>query len=132
MKHLALILAASLALSGCTAIRSVVGDPAADDALFAVKATITTYADVYQPGVIVYGRLPSCSKPSSPLICRDDAVFHKLQAADLAATSTILAAQKVLEGSIADAGQITAAINAIAQAEAAIAASGALASPALK
>ena len=132
MKKLALILAVSVALSGCTTIRSVIGDPAANDALLAVKATITTYADVYQPGVIIYGRLPSCSKPSSPLICRDDGVFHKLQAADLAATTSILAAQSVLEGSVTDAGQITTAINAISQAEAAIAASGALASPALK
>jgi hypothetical protein len=54
MKKHAFILAASIALSGCTTIRSVVGDPAADDAMVAVKATTTTYADVYQPGVIVY------------------------------------------------------------------------------
>lgn len=126
MKRLLAVLALTAALGGCTTLQGVIGSTATQDALQAARITITTYADIYQPAVIAYGRLPACGSAGAPVLCKDAAVFAKLKAADLAVTKSVTAAQGVLEGTATDAGQITAAINAITQAEATIAASGAL------
>jgi hypothetical protein len=127
MKHLAFILAASLALSGCAGLGNIDSPDVKSTAIKTASTTLALYADVYQPAVIVYKRLPSCGQPASPPICRDDAIFHNLQKVDLAATRGITAAQPVLAGKLPDTGQVLAAIDAVTQAEDAISASGALA-----
>lgn len=112
--------AACLAMTGCAALQ---GSTTGADAIKASQVTLTAYADVYQPAVIVYGHLPAC--PGATL-CKDAAVLAKLKAADATATATIVAAQAVLEGSATDTGQLAVAVQAIQAAEVAIAASGAL------
>lgn len=92
--------------------------------LQATKLALTTYADVFQPAVITYGRLPDC--PAAAL-CKDRAILNKLKAADAAVTKTVVAVQPVLDGKLPDSGQVADALTAITSAEAAIAASPALA-----
>lgn len=104
-----------LALGGC------VTDSVSQDAIGAAQATITAYADIYQPAVLAYGRLPVCPQA---VLCHDAATFGKLKAIDAAVTQSITAAQSVLEGKTADSGQISAALTAIQSAEATIASSG--------
>lgn len=123
MKKLLLIAAAAALLCGCQAIQGTIGGDATKDAMKASQVAITTYADIYQPAVIFYGHLPACP---DAIICKDANTLQNLKAVDLAATTSIIAAQEVLEGKAKDTGQITAAVLAIAQAEQTIAASGAL------
>lgn len=123
MKRLFLIAATAALLCGCQAIQGSIGDNATKDAMKAAQVAITTYADIYQPAVIAYGQLPECPAAT---FCRETAIFNKLKGADLAVTTSIVAAQEVLEGKAKDTGQITAAILAIGAAEQAIAASGAM------
>lgn len=124
MKKLMLIAAAAgLLLAGCADLQSLVGSDVSNDAMQGANVAITTYADVYQPAVITYGRLPACP---SAVLCKDPAVFAKLKAIDASVTAAIVAAQGAMKGSVMDSGQITAAIQAIASAEATIAASGAM------
>ena len=119
---------ATIELGACSALQNLAGNsPAANDALIGVQAVLTTYADVFQPAIITYGRLPVCPNPTpSGTVCHDPAVLAKMKAADAAATKAIVSAQAVLEGSTADAGQITAAMQAVAAAEATISAATAL------
>jgi hypothetical protein len=119
MKRFALIAAAALMLCGCQTIQSAIGSTASTDALQASKAAIATYADVYQPAVIAYGRLPTCP---AALLCKDTNVFRNLEVANLAVIKSIVAAQAMLEGTATDSGQIAAAFQAVAQVEASIAA----------
>lgn len=120
LKMLLVAGALALSLGGCTAFQNLAGNsPVAADAIKGAQVAITTYADVYQPAVIAYGNLPAC--PAATL-CRDPATHAKLKAVDLAVSKSIAAGQAVLEGSVADTGQITAMLQAIMSAEAAIAA----------
>lgn len=97
------------------------------DAKQAVQVALTTYADVYQPAVIAYGKLPACPNPTpSGSICHSVALYAKLAAADAAVTKSIVAAQAVLEGTATDTGQLLNALTAIQNAEVSIASSGAL------
>lgn len=124
LAKLILPLVAALAISGCALFPD---SPATADAKRAVQVALTAYADVYQPAVLVYGRLPAC--PAATAVCHDSAVLAKLKAADLAVTASIVAAQGVLDGTATDTGQLTAALTAIQQAEVQIAGSGALSPP---
>jgi hypothetical protein len=122
MKHALkmLVLAGSLALSlgACAALQKASPD-VASDAIRATQVAITTYADVYQPAVIAYGNLPVCD--GSTPICRDQAVHAKMKALDLAASTAIEAARKVMATNVGDSGELTAAIQAIMNAETTIA-----------
>jgi hypothetical protein len=124
------IAAATLALSltGCGTtlgglFQSTVGTATTQDALKAAQVTLTTYRDVYQTGLIAYLNLPHC--PQAYLVaCRNDTLVPKLVALDNAATASILAAQQVLEGKIADTGQLAAMVSEVQKAETAIASAG--------
>lgn len=117
MKRLIAIFAL-VALAGCAT-----NSP---DVKQAARIAITTYADIYQPAVLTYGKLPNCEPQVVSFICKDPAVLVKLKAADLAVTNSIVAAQPILDGRAIDAGELTAAISAIMQAQSTIAVSGAL------
>jgi hypothetical protein len=90
----------------------------ADEAMRAAKVALTAYADFVQPAIITYGRLPTCGPNAPKPLCKDAGAWAKLKAADAAATSSILAAQSVLEGTAADTGQIAQAIADINAAQA--------------
>jgi hypothetical protein len=124
------LLAAALAMSltGCGTtlggmFQSTAGTATTQDALKAAQVTLTTYRDVYQVGLIAYLNLPHC--PQAFLVaCRDDTKVPKLLAVDKAATASIVAAQKVLEGNLTDTGQLSAMVQAVTAAETAIAGAG--------
>jgi len=125
MKLFRLLPAAALAVSlgGC----SLIPDSAiTKDAKLAVASALTSYADIYQPAVLAYGRLPICPDPTpSGSICHDQLILAKLKAIDLATTSTIVTAKGVLDGSSSDTGtELTNAINAITAAQSQITATG--------
>jgi len=127
MKHALkmLALAGSLALSlGACALLQKTNPDVASDAIRATQVAITTYADVYQPAVIAYGNLPVCN--GSTPICRDQALHAKMKAADLAASTAIETARKVMNTNVGDGGELTAAIQAIISAETTIAQAGAI------
>lgn len=111
---------ALLVLGACTTSQT---DSASNTAMKATQVALTTYADVFQPAVLAYGRLPACPQA---VICKDQAIVNKLKAADLAVSSTLEAARPVLNGAQTDAGQLVNALQAIALAEATIAGTGAL------
>jgi len=90
-----------------------------DEARRAAKVALTAYADFVQPAIITYGRLPTCGPAAAKPLCKDAGAWTKLKAADVAATSSITAAQSVLEGTASDAGQIAQAIADINAAQAA-------------
>lgn len=89
----------------------------------ASNMALTTYGDVFQPALIIYGRLPDCPKAT---ICKERAPLDKMKALDAKAVAAISAARPVLNGSTIDKGELGKALAAIAEAQAAIANSGAL------
>lgn len=109
-------LALAFALSGCGTLSGLVSPDTKLDAMKAAETVIAGYADIYQPLVLTYGRLPKC-EPGSPPVCHDVKIFGMLKAIDKAATAAIVAAQPVLDGSMPDTGQITAVVTAIQAAE---------------
>lgn len=123
MRRTVIILTTALLLSGCASVENLLTPNVSQDAQTAAQATITAYADVYQPLVLAYGHLPKCV-PGGPQVCHDVKVYAMLKSVDLAATKSIVAAQAVLEGNATDAGQIQAALAAISAAELQINASG--------
>lgn len=122
---LAKLMLAAVAMMALSACAMIPDSPAATDAKGAVKVAMTAYVDIYQPGVLIYGRLPTC--PVQAPVCHDPAVLARLKAADLTVINVVVKAQSVLEGKTSDSGELTAALNAISSAEAEIAMSGALA-----
>jgi hypothetical protein len=90
-----------------------------DEAMRAAKVALTAYADFVQPAIITYGQLPTCGPAAPKPLCKDAGAWTKLKAADAAATSSIVAAQAVLEGSSSDTGQIAQAIADITAAQSA-------------
>lgn len=124
MKRLfsALAVVGLMALAACAGSGAATGTTSAS-VLKATNVALTTYADVYQPAVLAYGKLPVCPAAT---ICHDPVVLGKLKAADLAVTKVVTAAQPILNGSVPDAGQLGDALTAIEQAESTIAGSGAL------
>lgn len=111
----------ALPLGGCALLGN---GTAADDALKAAQITLTTYADVYQPGVIAYGNLPAC--PVGAPVCHDPAALHALKMLDAQVTAALTSAQCVLEQTCSDTGQLAALETVIQSAETQIAKSGAL------
>lgn len=117
MRRLALAAVAVGMLAGCTTNLE-------QDAVRGSYIAINAYADVYQPAVLMYGRLPVCA-PSAPKLCHDIAVYADLKAADLAATNSIIAARAVLSGKKSVTGtELSDAITAIGAAEMRIASRG--------
>lgn len=80
--------------------------------------TLETYA-ILQQAVLIYGHLPPCTTPPEVHLCRDREHWHRIRAAEKAATEAIAAATPVLNAENVDAGrllQALAAIDAVAQA----------------
>lgn len=138
MKRILAILALS-ALAGCGTLTSLVSSDTVLDAKTGAKTIITGYADIYQPFVLTYGHWPKCGVPvvtgapadsaagltvAAPLLCHDPHVLAMLKAVDKAATAAIVAAKRVLDGTMPDTGQIEAVMAAIQSAELQINASG--------
>ena len=90
-----------------------------DQARRAARVALTAYADFVQPAIITYGQLPTCGPTAAKPLCKDAGAWAKLKTADAAATSSIVAAQSVLEGTTADNGQVAQAIADINAAQAA-------------
>ena len=113
-----ILFAATLAVgvSACALLQQSGTD---DEAMRAAKIALTTYADFVQPAIITYGQLPTCGAAAPKPLCKDAGAWAKLKAADAAATSSILAAKGVLEGSAADSGQIAQAIADVTAVQAA-------------
>lgn len=125
LKAFALIGLMAVALSGCAALQNAVGEGVVADGKKAAVAALTTYADVYQPAVIFYGRLPDC--PAAP-VCKERAVLTQMQAADRVAVRAINDAKVIIDGASSgtSAGQLAALQTALANAQLIIASSGAL------
>lgn len=117
-------LALVLLAGGCA---SASDSATAASAKTALATALTAYADVFQPAILVYGRLPRC--PSTTPLCGNQSIVDKLKAADAAVTAAANAAQPIVDGKAPDGGQIMAAMAAINSAEVSIASSGALAAP---
>lgn len=113
MKFLKFALAGALALSlGACAL---LGDSGATSALNAVRTTLTSYSEVYQPALLVYGRLPDCPANGAP--CKNPTLWVTLKEVDAKTTKAIVDAQPVLNGSVLDQGQVLDALTAVQDAK---------------
>lgn len=129
LRNLLSAAAMSLALAGCASMGATptgapptVGTVQAD-AVKAAKAVVTLYADLYQPAVLAYGRLPDC--PGATL-CKDRAILNRLKAADLVASTAIEKARPILDGLASGSGiEIQDAVKGVQAAESLVASSGA-------
>jgi hypothetical protein len=79
-------------------------------AMTSAKVTLSAYETVQQ-GMIIYGSLETC--PKSKPICKDHELWQKIKAAELVATTAIVEATPVLNGTEADLGQALKAYEAI-------------------
>jgi hypothetical protein len=114
--HILFAATIAVGVSACALLQQSGTD---DEAMRAAKIALTTYADFVQPAIITYGQLPTCGAAAPRPLCKDSGAWAKLKAADAAATSSILAAKSVLEGSAGDSGQIAQAIADVTAAQAA-------------
>lgn len=119
MRRILNVLFAATIATGMAACALLQATGTDDDARRAAKVALTAYADFVQPAIITYGRLPTCGPSAPKPLCKDAGAWSKLKASDAAATSSILAAQAVLEGTATDTGQIAQAIADINDAQAA-------------
>lgn len=85
-------------LSGCSLWASLTGDDQAASERAAAYTVLTTYADTYQPAVIAYGQLPTCSD-SIKYGCKTSATLSRLIAIDKSVATTAVALQTILENS---------------------------------
>jgi hypothetical protein len=90
-------------LAACALFGQVGIGPGGRDA----ARTVLTVYELAQEGVLIYGNLPLCN-PQTPAVkvCRNAALWKKIQVAEDAATGAIMAAQPVLRGDEADIGQL--------------------------
>lgn len=112
----------ALSLSGCALWSELTGSDTAASARAAASVVLATYRDTYQPALLVYGKMPTCSATVTSS-CKDAATWAKLKAIDLAAETTIEGVRSVLAGTDtstetvnkieAATAAITAAINQI-------------------
>ena len=119
MQRILHVLFAATLTTGITACALLQATGTDDEAMRAAKVALTAYADFVQPAIITYGQLPTCGPAAPKPLCKDAGAWAKLKAADTAATSSIVAAQAVLDGSSSDTGQLAQAIADINAAQAA-------------
>ena len=123
MKRTLAVMAMGVLLCGCTSLQATL-DGSAGDARKAIQVGLTAYRDIYQPAVLLYGKLPDCP---TAVVCRDPAAFRAMQAADKAATKAINDTKTIVDGLEGDSnGKLQALQTAIQDAELLIAKSGAL------
>ena len=99
-------------LTACALLTPLARD---DDARRAAKVTLAAY-ETTQQAILIYGRLPSCDAEAGLVrFCRDRAVWTRIKIVEAAASTAIARATPVLNGTEVDAGQIVAALSAIAE-----------------
>ena len=87
---------------------------ARDDDARAAKVTLAAY-ETTQQAILIYGRLPTCDAEAGLVrLCKDRAVWTRIKIVEAAASTAIARATPVLSGTEVDAGQIVAALSAIA------------------
>jgi hypothetical protein len=102
---------AVVALSGCAVFGEYdIGQKGRN----AARGALTAY-ELAQQGALIYGSLPLC-KPDTPLvkICRSKTIWRKIQVAEDAATTAVVAAGPVLRGDKQDVGEIADVITKVA------------------
>lgn len=87
----------TLALSGCALWSELTGSDTAASARAAASVVLATYRDTYQPALLVYGKLPTCSATVTTS-CKDATTWEKLKAVDLATETTIEGVRSLLAG----------------------------------
>jgi hypothetical protein len=99
-KKIAAIMAVGMlafALSGCALWSELTGSDTTASARAAASVVLATYRDTYQPALLVYGKLPTCSAIVATS-CKDAATWAKLKAVDLATETTIEGVRSLLAG----------------------------------
>lgn len=112
MRTITNILVASITLVLATACALLAPLQLDAGARRAAAMTLETYA-VLQQAVLIYGSLPSCTTPPIRHLCRNEWHWHRIRAAEQAATEAVAAAAPVLNADEADAGQLVGALVAI-------------------
>lgn len=108
---------AAVLLSACALLAPMRAD---DDARYAANVTLTAY-EATQQALLLYGRLPNCDPANGALrFCKRDRLWQKIKIVEAAASKSIYAALPVLNGTKADAGELVAAVTAIAKVTAAV------------
>lgn len=105
--------ATGVLLAACALLQPIGKD---DDARKAARVALAAY-ETTQQAALIYGRLKPCDpdpKSAFDRFCRNASVWAKIKAADKAAVTAIVAATPVLNAEKADAGELVAALAAIA------------------
>lgn len=109
--------ALAVALAACALLAPIGAD---DDARRAAKITLAAY-ETTQQAMLIYGRLPDCAPETTTFrLCKKHDIWVKIKAADKLAVTAITQATPVLNGAEVDAGQLVAALAAIANVRAAV------------
>lgn len=106
----------AVVLMGCALLQPLGVD---DEARSASKITLAAYMAT-QDAMLIYGRLKPCDPALVVVVCRNAGVWRKMQIADKAAVTAIVAAAPVLNGTKVDAGEVLAAMLAIERVRAAV------------
>jgi len=101
----------AVALAACALLAPLGHD---DEARRAAKVTLAAY-ETTQQAILIYGRLPTCDAEAGLVrLCKDREVWARIKVVEKAATTAIAEATPVLNGTEVDAGQLVAALMAIA------------------
>lgn len=100
----------AVTLTACALLQPMNVD---DEARRVAKITLVAY-ETTQQAMLIYGRLPTCNENAGIIqLCKSAEVWQKIRAADRVATTAIVEATPVLNGSAVDAGQLVKALVAI-------------------
>lgn len=102
--------ALALGLSACSLWSTLTGDDSAASARAAAYTVLASYADTYQPAVIAYGKLQTCSDTVTTA-CKTEATLSALKSIDKKATAAVTALHTVLANA-SDDDDTTATITA--------------------
>ncbi len=109
--------ALAVALAACALLAPLGVD---DEARRGAKITLAAY-ETTQQAILIYGRLPDCAPETTTFrLCKQHGIWVKIKAADRLAVTAITQATPILNGEQADAGQLVAALAAIANVRAAV------------
>lgn len=109
-----------LFLVGCA---SLIGQGANDKVRIGAGYAFDAYANLYQPLLKAYSKLPYCAEPAAPP-CRDRALYKKLYDLDGAVVACAGSAQKSLASSSPDLFAITSCLQRVEEAKFAFASAG--------
>lgn len=115
-KIIALVAVASIALSGCTYLRGLIGDDTTDSVVNDAYATMKAY-HAWQVGLQGYAEINSCGQPASVAHSCDEKLYAKLYALDGVVSACILAATAALNQDPPDFSQVTPCLVQVSSAE---------------